>query len=678
MGNNQEEKATNSKKMQKPTHKPLPEDIEDQPELRKLVERVEEKPHPLDTSNWLSILFLTYINPIINLSKKITPTDRCHYKLPKYDSVEQTKTDIGKHFYNGHSIMGSFFRAYPCMIFVSIFVSTFLTFTMFFVVFITKICLEEIDKQLTENGGKLSDKNKVFAYLMVIVGYNVMEDLVQNWIWVERNRLTNRLTGGVYGIVYDKILKIGIVNPHEHDEGSIVNYLQTDIAKFDGSIWGIDATIDSTLKIVLSIGMGVYFFKMQFLVLFAALVVVGILNSIIFKFWFQAEDRWSSATDKRINELKNILKNIKFIKINALENVFFKRLNVKRQAEISYILVCTAMSSLYKLVSPMGGSAAIVIFLYFYFNSNGVLDVSTATILLRIFNLLQTSMIMLPAGFSLLGDLFVSIRRLDAFLGSKELEFDRVRAEMNLASEKAIEIKNGYFFWDKKVSKEEVRKQEQERKQFVKKKQQMEKKLAKERKKMQKKNQKSGKVQDTRNASISDTSSMTLDADSQLKQSLLTNATFNSQVTEEFRFGLANPAQTQEKKFRLQGLNFEAKRGDLTAIIGKIGSGKSSLLYAALGEMRVGDFAKTSVHINDKICYLAQTPWLINGCVKDNILLDKEFNPELFDWALKYSALEEDVRSWHKGVMHMIGDEGTALSGGQRIRVALARCLYQE
>lgn len=677
MEKDQEQKPLKKKEMQKPTNKPLPQDIEDQPKLLKMLAKVEDKPHPLDTSNWLSILFLTYINPVINLSKKVTPTDRCHYNLPKYDTVDQTKIDIGRHFYNGHSIMGSFFRAYPCMIFVSIFVSTFLTFTMFFVVFITKICLEEIDKQLTENGGQLSDKNKVFAYLMVIVGYNVLEDLVQNWIWVERNRLTNRLTGGVYGIVYDKILKIGIVNPHEHDEGSIVNYLQTDIAKFDGSIWGIDSTIDSTLKIILSIGMGVYFFKMQFLVLFAALVIVGILNSIIFKFWFQAEDRWSSATDKRINEMKNILKNIKFIKINALENIFFKRLNKKRQKEISYILVCTVMSSLYKLVSPMGGSASIVVFLYFYFKSDGVLDVSTATILLRIFNLLQTSMIILPAGVTLLGDLYVSIRRLDAFLSSKELEFDRVKAEMDKASEKAIEIRNGYFFWDKKISKEELKKQDEERKAFAKKKEQMEKKQAKANKK---KNQKSGRstnVQDTRNASISDTSSMTFDAESQLKQSLLTDATFNSQITEDFRFGLNNP-NDQVRKFKLQGLNFEAKRGDLTAIIGKIGSGKSSLLYAALGEMRVGDFAKTSVHINDKICYLAQTPWLINGNVKENILLDKEFNAELFDWALKYSALEEDVRSWHKGVDHMIGDEGTALSGGQRIRVALARCLYQE
>lgn len=660
-------KKQHKNKKKESTRKLLPEELDNHPALKKKLEKIENQPHPLDSCNPFSILSLNYITPIINLSKRVIPTDRCHYNLPKRDTVKKTHEDFIKQFNKGHSIVGSFFRAYPFMITISMLCSIFITFGLFFIVYLTKVVLEEIDQQLKEHG-KLVEKKRIFTYLMIIVGYNIFEDVVTNWIWVERVRLTNRLTGGVYGLVYDKILKIGVVNSHEHDEGAIINYLQTDISKFDSALWGIDTTISYTLRILLALGMGIYFFGTQFLVLFGGLILVGILNSFIFKMWFAAEDKWSSATDKRINEMKNILKNIKFIKINALENIFFKKLNDKREKETNYILICTIMSALYKLVAPFGAVASIAAFMYFYFKSDGTLAVSSSTIFLRIFSLLNLSMVMLPAGASYLGDLFVSIKRLNLFLRSKELKFHKIKAEMNKESEYALQIKNGYFFWDKKITKEELKKNEKLKKIE-------EKELLKKRK-----NERRSISEKSENSTITiETESNMLK--SNLRQSLMTVGTYNnslhSEDTEYIEEG-SKKKNEQDRRFQMDNVNFKAKKGDLTAIIGKIGSGKSSLLYSLLGEMRIGNFLETSVHINDTVCYLAQTPWMINGTVRENILLDKPYDEEKFNWAIKYSALREDVKAWHQGILHLIGDEGTALSGGQRIRVALARCLYQE
>jgi len=92
----------------------------------------------------------------------------------------------------------------------------------------------------------------------------------------------------------------------------------------------------------------------------------------------------------------------------------------------------------------------------------------------------------------------------------------------------------------------------------------------------------------------------------------------------------------------------------------------------------VGDYLKTSVHINGSVCFMSQNPWLIDGTVKTNILLNKPFDQEKFDWAIKYSALDHDLKNWDLKENHKIGESGAALSGGQRARVVLARCLYQE
>jgi ABC-type transport system involved in cytochrome bd biosynthesis fused ATPase/permease subunit len=65
-------------------------------------------------------------------------------------------------------------------------------------------------------------------------------------------------------------------------------------------------------------------------------------------------------------------------------------------------------------------------------------------------------------------------------------------------------------------------------------------------------------------------------------------------------------------------LNFSIKKGEIVAIIGGIGSGKSSLLYSLLGEMKFQD--KPKVTINGTMSLVTQKPWIINDTVKNNIV----------------------------------------------------------
>ena len=136
--------------------------------------------------------------------------------------------------------------------------------------------------------------------------------------------------------------------------------------------------------------------------------------------------------------------------------------------------------------------------------------------------------------------------------------------------------------------------------------------------------------------------------------------------------------------FILKDINIKIKRGTLTSIIGKIGSGKSSFLQAILGEMPIyaddGDLKNTnmSLQINGSVSYLSQTPWLLETTVQENIIMNKPYDKNRLNQAIKYSALDIDLKTWDDGLLHKIGSGGALISGGQKARIAFARCLYRD
>ena len=117
--------------------------------------------------------------------------------------------------------------------------------------------------------------------------------------------------------------------------------------------------------------------------------------------------------------------------------------------------------------------------------------------------------------------------------------------------------------------------------------------------------------------------------------------------------------------------------GQLVMVVGEVGSGKSSLLQAILGEMRSkGDPAV--VVVDGSVAYTQQDPWIQNMSVRDNILLGREYDADRYQRVIRACALQPDLRMLPAGDLTEIGEKGVNLSGGQRHRVALARACYQD
>ncbi|XP_029460595.1 multidrug resistance-associated protein 4 [Rhinatrema bivittatum] len=125
----------------------------------------------------------------------------------------------------------------------------------------------------------------------------------------------------------------------------------------------------------------------------------------------------------------------------------------------------------------------------------------------------------------------------------------------------------------------------------------------------------------------------------------------------------------------LHNISCIVRPGELLAVIGPVGAGKSSLLSAVLGELPKD---QGFVDVRGRVGYVSQQPWVFSGSVRSNILFGKEYVRDRYEKVLRACALKKDLQQLQDGDLTMIGDRGVTLSGGQKARVNLARAVYQD
>ncbi|CAF3924882.1 unnamed protein product [Rotaria sp. Silwood1] len=125
---------------------------------------------------------------------------------------------------------------------------------------------------------------------------------------------------------------------------------------------------------------------------------------------------------------------------------------------------------------------------------------------------------------------------------------------------------------------------------------------------------------------------------------------------------------------QLIDINLHIEPGTFVGILGAIGAGKSSLLSAVLGEMRIVNGRRN--RSQKKIAYVSEKPWLFTGTIRENILFGQILDHEKYRKVLEATCLIDDLNEFQAGDLTVIAENGTNLSGGQRARVNLARTLY--
>ncbi|PHT75806.1 hypothetical protein T459_19328 [Capsicum annuum] len=132
---------------------------------------------------------------------------------------------------------------------------------------------------------------------------------------------------------------------------------------------------------------------------------------------------------------------------------------------------------------------------------------------------------------------------------------------------------------------------------------------------------------------------------------------------------------TRSEHPTLSNINLDIPVGELVAIVGGTGEGKSSLISAILGELP--PLGNANVTIRGSIAYVPQVSWIFNATVRENILFGSNFEPTRYWKAIDVTALDHDLELLPGRDLTEIGEKGVNISGGQKQRVSMARAVYK-
>ncbi|CAK7267015.1 ATP-binding cassette transporter yor1 [Sporothrix epigloea] len=353
------------------------------------------------------------------------------------------------------------------------------------------------------------------------------------------------------------------------------------------------------------------------------LLVLGVpLLTKAIKSLFKRRKRINRVTDQRVSLTQEIIQSVRFVKYFGWESSFLARLEEYRAKEISMIQVLLSIRNGIMAISLSLPIFASMLSFITYSLSHHHLAPAKVFSSLALFNGLRVPLNLLPLVIGQVTDAWTSIKRIQEFLLAEEQEED---VEWRPEGPNAVEMHDASFTWERTPS-------------------QQTEDDAGGKKSSAKKESKKGPLESARPASLDGSG-----GDS------------------------ASTLVEEPEPFKLSDINFSIARNELVAVIGSVGSGKSSLLAALAGDMR-----KTSGEtvLGASRAFCPQYAWIQNATLRKNIVFGKEYNESWYKEVIAACALQPDLDMLPAGDATEIGERGITISGGQKQRLNIARAIY--
>ncbi|KAM3955592.1 putative multidrug resistance-associated protein lethal(2)03659 [Aphomia sociella] len=589
---------------------------------------VERKRNPKETSNIFAKLCFLYTWPLFVKGRKgqlsISDVYRCipqHRATPRGDAMfekwseELNNRDKGKK----PSLLRAILKIYgPAFLIVNVLFACLESSTRLLI----PICLEGLIHYFSPTHAGVTDTEAYF-YAAAVVGLMAFNAALVHPTLLWLLELALKIRVACSSLIYRKLLRLDLTVGGKASEGlagHVINLLTTDAQRFDmASIFLMDLVrtpIESTLIVYLmyrQIGVSALI-GVAFLLMFIP------LQAYLSKISSKLRRQTAVRTDNRIRLMNEVIQSIEAIKMYAWEDAFARIIGQARKKEMNVIKKMSWLRAVMISCVKLNTKVAIFLSIISYISFGNELTAAKVFVIFSYYEMLKYTLVdFLPLGITFTLEAYVSVKRMQEFLLLTEVEnqdgVDLVKIDEVQSNGVFEKIGNGQQAYIRSDSNIEPPKP-----QYV--------------------------------------------------VSMKDYTTYWRNVDDE-----AQGKDVDEKKVAaLADINLNIKPESLTTIVGSVGSGKSTLLHAILREL-----TPTTGHlqVNGVVAYAAQDPWLFEASVRQNILFGEDLDLRRYKQVIKCCQLKTDLDMLPYGDKTIIGERGASLSGGQRARISLARCVYQ-
>ncbi len=582
---------------------------------------------PEDSSNLLSKLFLWWVFPLVLRGWKSPLQDEDLWELKQEERGSSATEELKEAYAKvNHDLKGErksmLYMAMRRTYLRTLIITAVLRGITITLNLINPILLNNLIRFVSDYASKdpkpsmLVGVGWAISLLIVPITFAIAE----NHYFLRTMRTGMKIKSGIQGIIYDKSLSMSPSARAGSSLGEIVNLMQMDSQKIGDFLQFIHVLWSAPVQLIVSCALLFRYIQWSavigVLATFIAIPIQGKLMAVLMRL----RRAGVGITDQRIKLINEVMQGIKAVKFYAWEKPFSKKIEEQRDQEVETIgKTIWASSTMFAIMLSIPVIIAVITFSFYAGVFKKTLDPATVFTAFTLLNILRQPVMVLPRVLTGFIDARLGLLRIEKFLEMEDTD-DYARDNVSEKNKKTprIKIKDASFRWGEPGPPLNEPKSKTSMNFFF--------KLFKK----------------------------------------------NRTATEDAALEKEKPEKTI-KENTLQNISIDFIPGSLTAVVGRVGSGKSSLVSAVLGEMQ-----KTggNVSLTGSVAYVAQTAWIFNDTLRNNILFGNEFDEALYKKAIEVSALGPDLDILPAADLTSIGEKGINLSGGQKQRVSIARAVY--
>ncbi|KAG9327767.1 hypothetical protein KVV02_000213 [Mortierella alpina] len=399
-------------------------------------------------------------------------------------------------------------------------------------------------------------------------------------------------------MIYRKSLKLSSAAKQKSTAGEINNHMSVDAERLPDALTFLPMFISIPYELAIALWLLYQQIGWSVFVGLATILVMIPVQGIIAKFFTKAKSQKLESMDHRIRVMNEILSGIKIVKLYGWEDSFRDRVAVFRNRELASLRrIGTVFSFMSIMFQSMPLLVSLVSFAVYASVGGpnftpGDINPQRIFVSISLFGMLNRPIGMLSHIIAMTISVTVAMGRIQKFLLAEEISGSTTESIKTLPDDHTvpiIEIQDAVFAWETEGPEVETEKEKRAR----------EKLEAKKQKQLEKEARKAGKPIPEKTVPV-------------------------------------------EKDYgpTLTNINLKITRGDLTAVVGRVGQGKTSLLNAIIGDMykREG-----SVKVYGRMAYVAQQAWIVNATLRENIVFGNAFDQARYDHILMACGLLPDI-----------------------------------